>query len=1410
MPFNAAAFDDFIRVARAGQMDLPSLEKAAAASSTPPGLRVFDRPSITPLKELEDQPIEKLVLSPLLSPNAYRDVTLSPYARKNMYQSAKQIMRLRARLESRGLPVPDELDRRDFPSFMEALENIQRPQSAIFNAVVGVRQGLSPLEVVKNVVQGFTFEERAYFSDVLVAFGSNPEHWATKVLGFAGDITLDPINLVPGYVFYAPLKLAGKTAMRARVIREILEEAGQTRIVSTLRRAFISSSGNKLLDEIKRSGATYRWIQQSEILEKWGVFENKWQPVLGEAYDEVSWYAQHPEKISNARVRAGGKFVSGADNNAFRADLQNAVNDYNSIKRTLENIKELSDVDMPDVQDELYHALLSMSKKGQREQMKLRRRMEKVLSKRRNAILTDVRQIYDTVPKQIGREFLQAIRDEVPMRRAKPGEVPDVHAVKGKSPGWILNTDKLNKRGVDLVMARAEPILRKIGTQLTERNRLRRFVTKEDVRFVNPKKVKGAYEEAVGLGERVLKGLPTKKDIVPGKFVKQLRQALEDYAAGKIDETALEDFLNLYIGPGAIREVRHLSEVTSLLKSRRDALLQMTELRDIGTELVPMINEALIKNTYSQDEMIDMLGETGRRLGLVRHIRDVGKRMDKVREYLSPVSGSLVEGGVILDELPDVVRKVMEDFIAGSVTKAEALEIIGKPGEKTLRAALNRITTRMTAAERLETLTRPRATDRLRNILWRRYGSRIQELEDMLEVVEPWIGQVTTPRALRALAQNPDILDKLGDDTISKLVFRRYINQRRALDFKDLKRIAESGTDALDDLGNRMFSRRGFWNVIRDTPQEAAKLLDVTPRALMETEAQDVARTVSRARYLDEVSRLWGVRLKGTKPLIEGVREQRLDRLKKVEIELNHAQVRDKALMAEKPVDYAEIAARVRQRERRIEKLRADIRARGEIAVEGGKPPTIGTEDIQRVSPHGPYVDAVPEGYVESTLDRLKGVYFPRDIAPEIERVLSNAFSDEASNAVKRAFDAMQDYWKIWTLGVFPAYHTRNFFGNLWLMHLGGMFKQGNMPRSISNMIRAGQLQRWAASDNFERLRQITKEIHGVGEVDGVKLMDIAKRNGIINEGFFAVEADPRRALRIEERFSKSVLGTQGPIASKGIAAGRAIENQARLGLFMHYLDDGMSIREAAQQTKKFLFDYSDITKFERDWMRTFFPFYVWSRKNVPLEIEQAIKQPHVFGRIPKTTRAASQLAGFKEEEMPPKTAVPKWIRESSPFPVKRTEEGKLQFLVLRNWLPAVDIDEFLGAERMARTVFSMTTPFLTVPAETMLKKNMYFDSDLVGPQEFLGLRLDKRTVNALRTVRLLNFLDQLDPFELFRTERGAPGKLERVSAALTGLKPAVASPEREVLSRTVRRRDQLQQEWGRIRSLELRKRLGL
>ena len=78
----------------------------------------------------------------------------------------------------------------------------------------------------------------------------------------------------------------------------------------------------------------------------------------------------------------------------------------------------------------------------------------------------------------------------------------------------------------------------------------------------------------------------------------------------------------------------------------------------------------------------------------------------------------------------------------------------------------------------------------------------------------------------------------------------------------------------------------------------------------------------------------------------------------------------------------------------------------------------------------------------------------------------------------------------------------------------------------------------------------------------------------------------------------------------------RFVENQARITNFIGNLKRGRTTTEAADSVAKHLFDYNDLTFFQKKWMRTAFTFFTWNQKNVHLQLEMMQKAPAFYSKF--------------------------------------------------------------------------------------------------------------------------------------------------------------------------------------------------
>ena len=176
-------------------------------------------------------------------------------------------------------------------------------------------------------------------------------------------------------------------------------------------------------------------------------------------------------------------------------------------------------------------------------------------------------------------------------------------------------------------------------------------------------------------------------------------------------------------------------------------------------------------------------------------------------------------------------------------------------------------------------------------------------------------------------------------------------------------------------------------------------------------------------------------------------------------------------------------------------------------------------------------------------------------------------------------------------------------------------------------------------------------------------------------------------------------------------AFGERIENNARIAHYitMRTRDAGalesngllikkkngkvMSPEQAAASVRRYLFDYAELTDFERDVMKSVIPFYTWMRKNIPLQMEAMYRRPERYAPIAKMQNEIEGISSDWEN-----TPTPDYFEEMNairmPFSsLPLGSEGTPMYLTLD--LPYTDLNRL----NMKDMIGSMT-PFIRTWAE--------------------------------------------------------------------------------------------------------------
>lgn len=375
-------------------------------------------------------------------------------------------------------------------------------------------------------------------------------------------------------------------------------------------------------------------------------------------------------------------------------------------------------------------------------------------------------------------------------------------------------------------------------------------------------------------------------------------------------------------------------------------------------------------------------------------------------------------------------------------------------------------------------------------------------------------------------------------------------------------------------------------------------------------------------------------------------------------------------------------------------------------------------------------------------LPKLKGYKFSPEILTHLNKTYESMVKPEYANFfLKRVFDPAQNWWKRNVLAYFPAYHTRNMVSNWWNNYLGGVVNPTRYKDAIKIQI-------------YDQLKttgkRISKPILSNG-TDPDMLLKYGKKFGVKGRGLYNADI-PKAMLNELKRGNWNVLDSNFQLVKKGMKVGGFIEDNAR---WAHYIDKiGKKIKpwDASVSVKKYLFDYSELSSFEKSFMKRVCPFYTFTRKNLPLQLESLFTQP---GKIAHIGRVKEKIESTSKPGV-----IPDYLKKRAPLRV-----GEGVHIPLEGYLPLADVEK-IGEP--LRTMQDMTSPLIKTPIEQIFNKELFTGREIERfpgeRKKLLGIETPKRLIHVLKNVRALAETERAT------TPYSKVSKEERALRSLTGL----------------------------------------
>ena len=452
----------------------------------------------------------------------------------------------------------------------------------------------------------------------------------------------------------------------------------------------------------------------------------------------------------------------------------------------------------------------------------------------------------------------------------------------------------------------------------------------------------------------------------------------------------------------------------------------------------------------------------------------------------------------------------------------------------------------------------------------------------------------------------------------------------------------------------------------------------------------------------------------------------------------------------------------------------------------------------------------------------------PKDVRRQIEDTLEmmsgSVVGEKKLRDFMKVYDGVQNAWKAWTLGVRPAYHTRNALGNILNAYtIAGLGV--NVPKAIQTYKDAAKLQYYGRFNGSQALRDETvKNLRGINvrlgdeaapNIDdklwdaeyhdtGYTMREIvenAKDRGV-TAGHYADDI-VRDQVKAQEAAAGMIsplergLGPDNPIVKTGFAIGGTIEGNARYAVFLNALaqikkdpskfkwtaPDGSKValsdvgknnwsmrvvddprggkaqyqvpmtRDeavfdiASQKVKESLFDYRDVSKFERNVLKRTMPFYTWTRKNIPAQLKHLVLNPE---RAEKLHLAKEQF----EHETGDLTYSDygKFWGDRVPIFLGKEKQGVVQAFTALNVVPMADLQRMF---RPGHLLTEMVTPLIKEPLEQIFNYDTFRKKPIVevsntDMKDYLGIALPTRLWKLAQIIVPLTEINRLNPANVF------------------------------------------------------------
>ncbi len=360
-----------------------------------------------------------------------------------------------------------------------------------------------------------------------------------------------------------------------------------------------------------------------------------------------------------------------------------------------------------------------------------------------------------------------------------------------------------------------------------------------------------------------------------------------------------------------------------------------------------------------------------------------------------------------------------------------------------------------------------------------------------------------------------------------------------------------------------------------------------------------------------------------------------------------------------------------------------------------------------------------------------------------VKKTLSN--DPDVTNYFVRKFDKVQNIWKTQATVLNPGHHVRNLMGDTYMNFLDGVGVRAYHD---------------AAKVISDHVADYAISVPRLGKINKARIKSLYEGQGL-KSGYVQSE----NLLKGTTRFKR---------ANKTLEAiGRGTDKREDFTRYAHFMDalkkeakKGGSLDDAAERAakrvRKYNFDYADLTAREKKYFKRVVPFYTFTRKALPTQLEMLFLKPGKIVAVSKGQKAIERLTGARTSDEDPYPgldhAIPAWYEDKMTIGVGGNK-------IVSPSLPIDLVGEFSqgGPGGVTRETLGRVSPFIKGPVEVATGRDVQFGFKQKMPDYLI------RQLTAPRLVSQQVSGDQKDKKEL-KLPRGGPKIDERQINWATGL----------------------------------------